>query len=81
MCGRFLLSRLQLLEAMVQMIKKNRQDFRGMVRDFRLDELAELAKHVERSVAHHWGWVSDASAHDGKKCWQVPASEKINQKA
>jgi hypothetical protein len=56
---------------MVQMIKKNRQDFRGMVCHFGLDELAELAKHVERGVAHHWSWVSYSSPHDGKKCWQV----------
>ena len=60
------------MEAVVQVVKKDRQDFRGMIGNLRLDELAELAKHVECSIAYHWSWISDTSAHDSKKCWQVP---------
>ena len=62
------------------MLEKNRQDFWGMVGHFRLNKLTELAKQVERSVAHHWGWVPDASAHNGEKCWQIPKDAKSQTK-
>ena len=64
---------------MIEMVKQDRQDLGGMVGHLWLDELAELAKHVERGITHHRSWIPDASAHDGQKCWQVPNNTELTQ--
>ena len=46
--------------------------FQDVVGNFLLDEFADLAQHVECSIANHRSWISDISTHDGQKCWQVP---------